>query len=70
MISNDTELKVTLQRIEDFQRQLTELRSKETNPANYRLAASGFLAELDRMNLDVRDYLSTLPSELESTAKR
>ena len=70
MISNDTELKVTLQRVESFQLQLAELRRKETNPSNYRLAALGFLAELDRMNLDVRDYLSMLPSEIEQTTKQ
>jgi hypothetical protein len=30
----------------------------ETNLANYRLSASGFLAEIDRMQLEVREYLS------------
>ena len=38
----------------------------EANPVNYRLAVSGFLAEIDRMNLEVREYLSLLPSELEA----
>ena len=53
MISNDAELKATLERIDAFRRQVTELRQKETNPDNYRLSASGFLAEIDRMNLEV-----------------
>jgi hypothetical protein len=34
------------------------LRKAETNSANYRLSASGFLAEIDRMQLEVREYLS------------
>lgn len=58
MISNDAELKATLDRIDTFRRQVTELRHKETNPDNYRRAASSFLAEIDRMNLEVREYLS------------
>jgi hypothetical protein len=35
----------------------------ETNPANYHAAASGYLAEIDRMQLEVRDYLSLHPAE-------
>ena len=68
MIRNDQELKVTLERIEYFQRQVTHLRQVETNPVNYRLAVSGYLAELDRMNLEVRDYLWLHPSEIASAA--
>jgi len=64
MIRNDQELQVTLERIEYFQRQVTHLRQVETNPVNYRLSASGYLAELDRMYLEVRDYLWMHPDEL------
>jgi hypothetical protein len=64
MISNDRELHATLARIADFQRQVEHLRSVETNPTNYRLSAAGFLAEIDRMNLAVREYLQLHPSEL------
>ena len=64
MIRNDRELQTTLERIAHLQRQLEHLRRVEANPANYRLSASGFLAEIDRMNLEVREYLSTHPSEL------
>lgn len=58
MIANDEQLEATLKRIAWFQRQIAELRKTETNPVNYRAAASGFLAELDRMQLDVREYFS------------
>ena len=64
MIANDQELQTTLERIERFQRQLAYLRQVEKNPANYRASASGFLAEIDRMQLEVREYLSFHPAEL------
>jgi hypothetical protein len=64
MIHNDQELEVTKQRIRYFQQQVEKLRQVETNPQNYRLSAGGFLAEIDRMNLEMREYLSLHPSEL------
>jgi hypothetical protein len=63
MIANDQDLQTTLERIAWFQQQVASLRRTERNPVNYRAAASGFLAEIDRMQLDVRDYLSFLPNE-------
>ena len=64
MIQNSQELEATLTRIRYFQKQVEKLREVETNPQNYRLSAGGFLAEIDRMNLEVREYLSVHPSEL------
>ena len=64
MIANDQELKVTLERIARFQAQVAHLRREEDNPANYHAAVSGFLAEIDRMQLAVREYLSLHPAEL------
>lgn len=64
MIANDNELQVTLERITHMQKQVTELRRKETNPANYRLSVFGYLAEIDRMQLEVREYLELHPAEL------
>jgi len=63
MIANDRELQTTLQRIAWFQNQVANLRQTETNPVNYRAAVSGFLAEIDRMQLEVREYLSMLPAD-------
>jgi hypothetical protein len=68
MIANDQELQVTLERIRRLQAQVSHLRKMETNPANYRAAASGYLAEIDRMQLEVREYLSVHPAELATTA--
>jgi hypothetical protein len=59
MISNDTELATTLERIGRLYDQLVKLRNVETSPVNYRLSASGFIAEIDRMQLEVREYFST-----------
>ena len=64
MIANDQELNVTLDRIANFQRQVSHLRRVESNPTNYHGSVSGFLAEIDRMQLDVREYLSVHPAEL------
>ncbi|HUG70959.1 MAG TPA: hypothetical protein VMM76_24635 [Pirellulaceae bacterium] len=68
MITNDNELEATLDRIRHFQAQVRHLRETETNPTNFRLSSSGFLAEVDRMQLEVREYLSLLPSQLKETA--
>jgi hypothetical protein len=64
MITNDQQLKTTLERIAWFQEQAAHLRKTETNPVNYRASVSGFLAEIDRMQLEVREYLSLHPTEL------
>jgi hypothetical protein len=63
MIANDRELQTTLERIAWFQQQLAHLRRTEANPVNYRAAASGFLAEIGRMQLEVREFFSFLPTE-------
>lgn len=67
MIANDQELQVTLGRIAKFQAQVAHLRKVETNPENYHAAVSGFLSEIDRMQLEVREYLSLHPDELAGT---
>lgn len=67
MIKDDQELSVTLERIQYFQRQVAHLRRVENNPTNYHLSVSGYLAEIDRMNLAIRDYLSLHPSEMKET---
>jgi hypothetical protein len=70
MIANDQELQTTLDRIAGFQQQAAHLRRTETNPVNYRAAVSGFLAEIDRMQLEVREYFCFLPAESVATAEQ
>lgn len=64
MIANDHELRVSQERISRLQAQLAHLRHTETNPENFRACASGFLCEIDRMQLEVREYLSLHPHEV------
>ena len=66
MIKNDRELEVTQERIRQFERQAAQIRRTETNPENYRMSVAGFLAEIDRMNLEIREYLWSVPAELSS----
>ena len=68
MIKNDQELQTMKERIGYFQQQVEKLRRVETNAQNYRASAGGFLAEIDRMNLEIREYLSLHPSELKDQA--
>ncbi len=55
---------------ERCRQQVAALREKETDPENYRLAVSGFLSEIDRGALEVREYLSLPPGELERARSR
>jgi len=63
MIYNEQEFNTTLERIASLQKQVAHLREVENNPENYRLSVGGFLAELDRMNLEIREYLWSHPSQ-------
>ena len=64
MIKNDRELEATLERIKRFQQTVRNLRHTEPDASNFRAAAEGYLAEIDRMNLEIREYLVLHPSEL------
>lgn len=68
MIKNPLEFEAIRDRIRYFQAQVERLRDVETNPQNYRLSAGGYLAEIDRMNLEVREYLWLHPSEIKEQA--
>lgn len=68
MIANDQEFRVTLDRIARLQTQVAHLRNTETNPVNYKASSSGFLSEIDRMQLEVREYLSLHPQEARAVA--
>jgi hypothetical protein len=68
-VKNDLELEAMLERIHRFQWQVTHMRKVENNPHTYKLSAGGFLAEIDRMNLEVREYLSLHPSEFKDEAE-
>ncbi len=69
MIHNEEEYKTTLERITYFQKQVSHLRKMETNLENYRMSVSSFLAELDSMNLELREYLWAHPNQLAESLK-
>jgi hypothetical protein len=66
VIKNDQEFQAMLKHISYFQQQVAKLREVEANPKNYKMSAGGYLAELDRMNLEVREYLLSHPSEIQN----
>jgi hypothetical protein len=57
MIQNDQELAVTQERIAHFQRVLAQLRVTAT-PEEFPSVASGYRAEIVRMQEDVLEYLT------------
>lgn len=65
MIKNDTELKGTKERIDYFLSVVDQIRIKSSSPADYRLYANSYLAEIENMNREVLDYLKKHPSEIE-----
>lgn len=64
MIKSKAELKTTMERIARFQQQVMAVRDVATSPENYRASAGGYLAEIDRMMLEVRDYLWAPPAKV------
>lgn len=67
MIENDHQLQVTSDRIKRLQDQISHLRKTESNASNYHASVSGFIAEMDRMQLDLREYLTVHPNEVATT---
>lgn len=65
MIKNETELKATQERIKRFWKMIEAIRQTEKNLENYDASVGGFLAEIEKMNTEVSEYLSIHPSEFE-----
>jgi hypothetical protein len=62
LIRNDQELEGTQERIAYFQRLLAQLRVTAT-PEEFPLVASGYRAEIERMQAEVLEYLTRHVSE-------
>lgn len=65
MIKNNTELEATQERVIRFWKMVEAIRQGEKNPVSYRASAGGFLAEVEKMNREINEYLSIHPSEFE-----
>ena len=68
MILTDQQYQVTVGRVARLQGQVSYLRKTEKNPTNYRASISGFISEIDRMQLEIREYLSLHPLEVHADA--
>ena len=67
MIANDTELAVTRERVATFERMLEELR-KTARPEEWPYLSSGYVAEIERMQREILDYLARpVPGEKRTT---
>jgi hypothetical protein len=62
MITNDQELQGTQERIAFFYGILAQMRVAAT-PAEYHLYSNSYLAEIDRMHIEVIEYLKHHASE-------
>ena len=65
MISNDNELHSIQERIVLFERTLAEAR-RTYSRSNYEAMAEGYLLEIDKMQGEVREYLTGMPSQTEA----
>ena len=54
--------------VPELQQLRAKIREAEKDPESYRQSSSGYLAEIDRMNLEVREYLSIFPGEIKESA--
>lgn len=67
MIANDLELQATQERIAFFYQIVANMRVKARTPEEYHLYANSYLAEIEKMNVEVLTYLKRHPSEPAST---
>ena len=63
MIRTDLELQGTRERIAFFYEILVQMRAT-TKPEEYMFMANSYLAEIEKMNTEVLDYLKRHPSQI------
>jgi hypothetical protein len=62
MIRNDVELQAAQEYVLRFERILASARAKYT-PEAYQAMSGSYLAEIERVNSEIAEYLSCVPSE-------
>lgn len=65
MIVNDLELQGTQERIAFFCRLLAQMRAAAKTPEEYRLYSNSYLAEIERMNAEMLEYLQQPANEVQ-----
>ena len=63
MIANDLELQATRERISFFYGILMQMRVT-TKPEEYAFMANSYLAEIEKMNAEILEYLKLHPSQI------
>ena len=63
MIANDLELQATRERISFFCGILMQMRVA-TQPEEYMFMANSYLAEIEKMNAEILEYLKRHPSQI------
>jgi hypothetical protein len=63
MIKNDMELQTTRERIAFFYGILMQMRAT-TEPEEYLFMANSYLAEIEKMNAEILEYLKRHPSQI------
>ncbi len=57
MITNDLELQGTQERIAFFCKLLAQMRTTAKSPKEYELYSNSYLAEIEKMNAEILEYL-------------
>lgn len=65
MITSELELQGTQERIAFFYRIVAQIRATAATPEEHRLFSNSYLAEIEKMNGEILDYLKRHPSEVE-----
>lgn len=69
MIANENESEVSLAYIARLQKVVLAMRHSEPDVANYRAASQGMLAEINRAQIEVRQYLARHLTEASHAAR-
>lgn len=65
MIEDDAAFQVAQGRVLLFERVLAEAH-RSYSPSNYKAMAEGYLAEIDKIQAEIREYLGRLPEPIEA----
>lgn len=64
MIANNDELECTQERIAYFYKIVGQIRAQARTPKEYQLYSNSYLAEIEKMNQEVLEYLKQYPGEM------
>jgi hypothetical protein len=68
MIRDQQQFEATQVRVSRFVRQAAQIRRTEKNPENFRMSVAGFIRQIDRMNFEIREYLSSFEGDVDGNS--